>query len=163
MLDSISDYDDPFPRLCASRIRHEVIQTRNPIVIRVVPGTTVGIFLLLVTTALVCATLYHKYRRKTKKESDTAVVVNLNDDSRVTLQLNTCYSPSNRVIEWHTTEEQRSSSLLESTHSYVINSLGLSPSESDQEHYWQPASKEEDLKRQLKTAKVEEVLKDNIK
>ena len=51
---------------------------------------------------------------------------------------------------------------MESTHSYVINSLGLGYTESDEEQYWQPASKEEDLKYQLKKLMVDEILKDNI-
>ena len=51
---------------------------------------------------------------------------------------------------------------MESTHSYVISSLGLSCAESDEEQYQQPALKEEDLKYQLKNLKVNEILKDKI-
>ena len=60
------------------------------------------------------------------------------------LQYNTCYSPFGSKME------QRNATLMESTHSYVISSLGLSCAESDEEQYQQPASKEEDLKHQLK-------------
>ena len=58
--------------------------------------------------------------------------------------------------------EQRSSNLTGSTHSYVINSLGVGYIESDEEQYWQPASKEEDIKYQIKKLMVDEILKDNI-
>ena len=58
---------------------------------------------------------------------------------------------------------QRNSNLLKSTHSYVINSLELSHTELDEEQYWQPASKEEELKYQLKKLMVDEILEDNIK
>ena len=68
------------------------------------------------------------------------------------VQYNTCYSPF----------QQRNATLIESTHSYVISSLGLSCAESDEEQYQQPASKEEDLKYQLKNLKVNEILKDKI-
>ena len=77
-------------------------------------------------------------------------------DDPLILHHNTCYNPVGSQIE------QRNSNLMESTHSYVINSLGLGYTESDEEQYWQPASKEEDLKYQLKKLMVDEILKDNI-
>lgn len=152
--------NDPLPRVCASRVDPE-FQTRNPVVIPAVSVITSGIFLLLVISLLVYAIVYFTIRKT--KEHDTAVVATLSRDDLVTLQFNTCYSPSNHVIKEHNTIEQRNSCLVESTHSYVINSLGLSYAESNEKQYWQPASKEEDLKHQLKKMKVDEILKDNIK
>ena len=98
------------------------------------------------------------YHKPDVEESDTAVIATIHDHE-VVLQSNACYNQFNR----RAVEEHRSSHLAESYHSYVINSLGkVGNVESDEELYWQPASKEEDLKHQLKKLKVDEVVKENI-
>ena len=93
------------------------------------------------------------YWLKTKRKIVSNDAAILTPDDQLILQYNTCYSPF----------QQRNVTVMESTHSYVISSLGLlSCAESDEEQYQQPASKEEDLKYQLKSLKVNEILKDKI-
>ena len=93
------------------------------------------------------------YRLKTKRKVVSNDVAVMTPDDQLILQYNTCYSPF----------QQRNVTVMESTHSYVISSVGLlSCAESDEEQYQQPASKEEDLKYQLKNLKVNEILKDKI-
>ena len=117
-------------------------------VMPIVSIIAIGIILLL-SSIVFC---YYK-KRRIPKNRDAAVIT---PDNQLILQYNTCYNPFRSQME------QRNSNLTESTHSYVINSLGLGYTESDEEQYWQPASKEEDLKYQLKKLMVDEILKDNI-
>ena len=98
------------------------------------------------------------YWLKTKRKIVSNDAAILTPDDQLILQYNTCYCNS----PFGSKMEQRNATLIESTHSYVISSLGLSCAESDEEQYQQPASKEEDLKYQLKNLKVDEILKDKI-
>ena len=107
----------------------------------------------MISIACACTVVivYCQNRRKVSSSSDVAI------DDQLSLQYNTCYSPFGSNME------QRNATLMESTHSYLISSLGLlSCAESDEEQYQQPASKVKDLKYQLKNLKVNEILKDNI-
>ena len=130
-------------------------QRANPAVIPTVSTIATGIILLLMTSIIVFIAYYKK--RKVSIENSDAAIVPPGPDSMLILQHNTCYRPFGSQMV------QRNSNLLESTHSYVINSLELSHTELDEEQYWQPASKEEELKYQLKKLMVDEILKDNIK
>ena len=150
----------PHNTICATKFNpdSEVLQ-KNPAVIPTVTVITTGSFFLLVISVLVCALVYYKKRKQ--KQSDHHISRFTTQDNSVVLQYNTCYSQFD-ITKHGPHADHRHSHVTESTHSYVINSLGLSFAESGEEQYWQPASKEEDLKHQFKKLKVDEILKDNI-
>ena len=136
-----------------------------------------GGLLMLITITLVCAFVCHNKRKvKRLKKSVTAGIavshnVVLHHDNqfdalnhRTRVQSNHSYVINSLGgYSNHFVTEQNRSHLVESSHSYVIQSLGQSnTSGGDGELYWPPASKEGDLKQQLKKSNVNEVLRNDI-
>lgn len=137
-----------------------------------------GVLLLLAIIVIVCAVVCHNERKvKRLKESVTAGIATYSDHQnrfdRLNHRANTDLVQSNHSyvinslgghLNRSVTEHNISCShLVESHHSYVINFLDQSSNNrADEELYWPPASKEEDLKHQFKKSKVDEVLRNNI-
>ena len=137
--------------VCATKFESKSSQGSKAI-IRIVSIVTIGVFLLLMISIACMITVVYRLKTKRRVASDSNDAAVMTPDDQLILQYNTCYSPF----------QQRNVTVMESTHSYVISSLGLSCAESDEEQYQQPASKEEDLKYQLKNLKVNEILENKI-
>ena len=175
------EVEEPLSDDCAIKFIPEVFP--NHTVIAAVSTVTVigfaGALFLLVIVMLVCAVVCHNKRKvKRLKESVTAGITTYSDHLNHQNQFDGFNHRTRRdLVESnhsyvinslgghsnHFVTEQSHSHLVESHHSYVINSLGQpNNNRADEEPYWPPASKEEGLKHQLKKSKVDEVLRNNI-
>ena len=138
----------------------------------------VGLLLMLVIIALVCAVVCHNKRKVKKlKESVLSGIMRHSDHRQCNNQqfdalrhLSRTESNHSYVINslgGHSTRfirEQSRTHLEQSSHSYVINALDQlnNGGTNEEELYWPPASKEEDLKQQLKKSKVGEAHRKDI-
>jgi hypothetical protein len=138
---------------------------------------TVGIFLVLVIIGLVSAVVSHnKQKVKQLKKSVLSGTTRHSDHQQHNNQFNALHHLSRtesnhsyviNSLGGHSTRfgtEQSRTHLEQSSHSYVINSLDQlkNVDGADEELYWAPASKEEDLKQQIKKSKVDEAHKNDI-
>ncbi len=136
----------------------------------------VGIVLVLMIIGLVSAVVSHNKRKvKQLKKSVLSGTTRHSDHQQRNNQftalrhLSRTESNHSYVINslgGHSTRfgtEQSCTHLEQSSHSYVINSLDqLKNGGAGEELYWPPASKEEDLKQQLKKSKVDETHRNDI-
>ena len=138
----------------------------------------VGLLLMLGIIALVCTVVCHNKRKvKRLKESVLSGITRHSDPQQYNNQqfdalrhLSRTESNHSYVINslgGHSTRsvrEQNRTHLVQSSHSYVINTLDQvkNGGADEEELYWPPASKEEDLKQQLKKSKVDETHRNDI-
>ena len=147
---------------CATKFIANITNPRNDIVLLAVvpPVIATGILLLPVIVVLTCVVTHYKKRKVTECDP-VAYMDPIFQDNLVVLQYNTCYHQFNHESCMPVDPEYLH--LMASRNSYVINSLEeFSNAESYEPQYWQPASKEVDLKIQLKKLKVNEVPNNEI-
>ena len=161
---------------CAVKFRTD--SENVAIIVAISTIIAVGLLLVLGIIAIVCAVVCHNKRKvKRLKESVLPGIPRHSDHQQRNNQqfdalrhLSRTESNHSYVINslgGHSTRsvrEQSRTHLVQSSHSYVINTLDQvkNGGEDEEELYWPPASKEEDLKQQLKKSKVDEVHRNDI-
>lgn len=155
-------------------------QKNTAVVVAISTIIAIGMLLLLVISTPICTVVCcNKRKVKLLKDSVTAGTI-INHDHHVILHHDNQFDALNNrrartdlvdsnhsyvinSLGGHSVREHNRSHLVQSSHSYVIQSLGQSSnSRADEELYWPPASKEGDLKQQLKKSKVNEVHRNDI-
>lgn len=177
-LQDVEEYKEDSSHQCAEKLSTD---SENTAVIAIAVSTiiAIGMLLLLIIVTLACTVFWHSKRKVKRLKESVRAGISVNDDQQLNYSqfealnhrsrpnlvesnhsyvINSLGGRSNRTFR-----ERNRTYLALSSHSYVINSLGqFKKGITVEDQYWAPASKEEELKQQLKKSKVNEVHKNVI-